>query len=122
MRIGIRRTTEQIGTLTTELNQRLKDLERRRVVSIQTPRVVGVAAVIPGPVPRVVEERRSGDNTAVEMAAMEVAIDHERSHGRTPVDMFKMGVGYDVRSEGLKGEFRYIEVKGHASTGDVTLY
>ena len=84
--------------------------------------MVGVAAVIPGPVPRVVEDGRGGDNTTVEMAAMQVAMDHERSHGRTPVDVSKTGVGYDVKSEGLNGEVRYIEVKGHASTGDVTLY
>ena len=122
MRIAIRTTTEHLGTVTTELNRRREELERRRVVSIQTPRVVGVAAVIPGPVPRVVEEGRGGDNTTVEMAAMQVAMDHERSHGRTPVDVSKTGVGYDVRSEGLNGEVRYIEVKGHASTGDVTLY
>ena len=49
-------------------------------MSIQTPRFVGVAAAIPGPVPRVVEEGR-GDNTAVEQAAMRVAMDYER--GRT---------------------------------------
>ena len=43
-------------------------------------------------------------------------------HGRAPEDVSKTGVGYDVRSEGSEGEVRYIEVKGHAATGDVTLY
>ena len=38
------------------------------------------------------------------------------------LNVSKTGVGYDVRSEGADGEVRYIEVKGHASTGDVTLY
>ena len=122
MRIAIRATNEQIEALSTGLRKRRDELQRRRVTSLQTPRVVGVAAVIPGPVPRVVEEGRGGDNTTVEMAAMQVAMDHERSHGRTPVDVSKTGVGYDVRSEGANGDVRYIEVKGHASTGDVTLY
>ena len=36
--------------------------------------------------------------------------------------MSKTGVGYDVRSEAPDGAVRYIEVKGHAATGDVTLY
>ena len=122
MGIAIRTTNEQIETLTSELRHRQADLQRRKVTSIQTPRVVGVAAVIPAIVPRVMEEGRGGDNTAVEMAAMQVAMDHERSYGRTPVDVSKRGVGYDVRSEGPHGEVRYIEVKGHASTGDVVLY
>ena len=53
---------------------------------------------------------------------MRVAMEYERNNGRLPVDVSKTGVGYDVRSEGAKGQVRYIEVKGHASTGDVTLY
>ena len=123
MRIAIRTTNEQIDALTAGLKQRREDLKRRRVTSVETPRVVGVAAVIPGPVPRVAEQgQRGGDNTAVETAAMRVAMEYERGHGRVPVDVSKTGVGYDVRSEGADGEVRYIEVKGHASTGDVTLY
>ena len=123
MRIAIRSTNEQIDALTAGLRQRREDLKRRKVTSVETPRVVGVAAVIPGPVPRVAEQgQRGGDNTAIEMAAMRMAMEYERNHGRDPVDVSKTGVGYDVRSEGPDGEVRYIEVKGHASTGDVTLY
>ena len=123
MRIAIRTTNEQIDALTAGLRQRREDLKRRRVTSVETPRVVGIAAVIPGPVPRVAEQgQRGGDNTAVETAAMQMAMQYERSHGRLPVDVSKTGVGYDVRSEGAGSEVRYIEVKGHASTGDVTLY
>jgi hypothetical protein len=123
MRIAIRTTNEQIDALTAGLKQRREDLKRRRVTSVETPRVVGVAAVIPGPVPRVAEQgQRGGDNTAVETAAMRVAMEYERKQGRLPVDVSKTGVGYDVRSEGGDSQVRYIEVKGHASTGDVTLY
>ena len=123
MALAIRTTNEQIDALTNELKSRRESLARRRVTSIQTPRVVGVAAVIPGPVPKVMEQGPAGgDKTAVELAAMQVATEHERSQGRTPVDVSKTGVGYDVRSEGPDGEVRYIEVKGHATTGDVILY
>ena len=123
MGIAIRTTDEQIESLTAELRQRREDLRHRKVTSIQTPRVVGVAAVIPGPVPRVMEERRGGgDNTTVEMAAMQVAMDHERAHGRDQVDVSRTEVGYDIRSTGPGREIRYIEVKGHTSTGDAILY
>ena len=122
MRIAIRTTNEQIEALTSDLRQRRDELQRRRVTSIRTPRVVGVAAVIPGPVPRVREEGRGGDNTTVEMAAMRVAMEYETAQGRTPRDVSKTGVGCDIRSEGPDGEVRYIEVKGHAATGSITLY
>ena len=122
MGIAIRTTNEQIEALTTDLRRRRDELQRRRVTSIRTPRVVGVAAVIPGPVPRVREEGRGGDNTTVEMAAMKVAMKHETAQGRTPRDVSKTGVGCDIRSEGPDGSVRYIEVKGHAATGGVTLY
>ena len=122
MGIAIRTTNEQLDNLTAELRARRSELQHRRVTSIQTPRVVGVAAVIPGPVPRVMEEGGGGDNTTVEMAAMRVAMDYERACGRMPQDVSKTGVGYDVRSEAPDGAVRYIEVKGHAATGDVTLY
>jgi predicted nucleotidyltransferase len=63
-----------------------------------------------------------GDMSAVEQAAMNVVMDYERRHWRKPFDVSKTGVGYDVRSEGPGGRVRYIEVKGHTTTGDVTLY
>ena len=122
MRIAIHTTNEQIDGLTAELRRRRQELERRKVVSIQTPRVVGVAAAIPGPVPHVIEEGRGGDNTTVEMAAMQVAMDYERAHGREAEDVSKTGVGCDVKSVAADGAVRYIEVKGHAATGDITLY
>ncbi|MGD0766041.1 MAG: helicase-related protein [Dehalococcoidia bacterium] len=119
MAIAIRTTNEQIDALTAELKARRESLKRRRVTSIRTPRVVGVAAVIRGPVPHVME---GGDKTAIEQAGMKKAMDYERAQGREPADVCKTGVGYDVRSEAADGAVRYIEVKGHQTTGDIVLY
>lgn len=60
--------------------------------------------------------------SVVEQAAMNVVMHYERRCGRTPVEVCKTGVGYDVRSEGPDGGVRYIVVKGRTTTGDVTLY
>ena len=123
MRIAIRTTNLEVESLTSELRRRRDGLHHQKVTSIRTPRVVGVAAVIPGPVPAVMELGRSGgDKTNIELAAMKVAMDHETAYGRAPADVSKTGVGYDVRSEGKGGDVRYIEVKGHATTGDIVLY
>ena len=120
MGLAIRTTEHEIDLLTNELKTRRASLERRRVTAIETPRVVGVAAVIPGPVPK--EWDQGGDRSAVELAAMRFVEAHERSRGRTPVDVSQTGVGYDIRSEGPSGDVRYIEVKGHSTSGDVVLY
>ena len=102
MRIAIRTTNEQIESLTSDLRRRREELQRRRVTSIRTPRIVGVAAVIPGPVPRVREEGRGGDNTTVEMAAMRVAMEYESAQGRTPEDVSKTGVGVRHQERGAR--------------------
>ena len=121
MGIAIRTTNEQIESLEKELKARRASLARRKVTALEGPRVVGVAAVLPGPVPAAIEAG-GGDQSATEKAAMEFTMRHEREHGWTPIDMSKQGVGYDVRSTGPDGEFRYIEVKGHQATGDIILY
>jgi hypothetical protein len=51
-----------------------------------------------------------------------MAMDYERACGRVPEDVSRRGEGYDVRSLASDGSARYIEVKGHATTGDVTMY
>jgi superfamily II DNA or RNA helicase len=121
MALAIRTTNEQMDTLTGELQARRAALARRKVVSIQTPRVVGVAAVLPAPTPHAWAQS-GGDMTAVEQAAMQIVMAYELTHGRRPEDVSKTGVGYDVRSSVPDGSVRYIEVKGHHTTGDVTLY
>ncbi len=121
MGIAIRTTNEQIEALEKELTSRRASLARRKVTALEGPRVVGLAAVLPGPVPAAVEAG-GGDQSACEKAAMEHTMRHERDHGWTPVDVSRQGVGHDVKSVGPDGEVRYIEVKGHQKTGDIILY
>lgn len=125
MGLAIRTTNQQIDALTEELEARQRELERRKVTSLETPHVVGIAAVLPAatqPIPRAVEDGTGGDMSAIELAAMGVVMDYEQRAGRHPEDVSKTGVGYDIKSTGPDGEVRYIEVKGHGTTGDVTLY
>jgi hypothetical protein len=124
MRIAIQTTNSLLDALDRDLRERRELLRRRRATVIQTPRVVGVAAVIPGPVPHVMETAGNlgGDMSTLEKAAMDFVMQWERDHGRGPEDVHKTGVGYDIKSTGSDGEVRYIEVKGHNTSGDVRLY
>jgi hypothetical protein len=69
-----------------------------------------------------VEQELGGDTSVIDRAAMQAVMEYERSQGRKPTDVSKLGVGYDVKSEGPNEEVRYIEVKGHGATGDMVLY
>lgn len=123
MNIAIQTTLRKIDGLTDELTFRRGRLENQAAITLQTPRIVGVAAVLPAPVPHVVEHGGGGDQSAVELAAMKHVMEFERAHGRIPDDVSKKGCGYDIKSiEPGSDSVRYIEVKGHATTGDVTLY
>ena len=57
----------------------------------------------------------------VEAIAMQTAMDYEKANGRTPEDVSKDNVGYDVKSIDAEGQKRYIEVKGRAGTDGVML-
>lgn len=68
-------------------------------------------------VPKVPEGRKEPPEEVkldVERMAMEYVMNHERQHGRVPIDVSE-AEHYDVKSiNPATGEVRYIEVKGHA--------
>ena len=123
MGIAIRTTNEAISTLMEERDHRRAELQRRTALTLVVPRVVGVAAVLPGPIPAAWQQGLSGGNKKeIELAGMRVAMDFERALGRTPEDVSNRGCGYDIRSVAADSSVRYIEVKAHTTAGDVTLY
>ncbi len=103
-----------------ELRARRRNLEgeiRRQTALLPgTPRVLGVARVIPQ-----VPEPEMREDPAIEAVGMRVAMEYERTQGRFPQDVSAGNLGYDVRSEAPDGVVRYIEVKARAATGPVVL-
>jgi len=104
------------------MQRSIKETIQREVSLLPaTPRVLGVARVIPHvPTAKVkVEEMRS--SAEIEAIGMEVAMNHEREHGRQPEDVSQEKLGFDIRSTEPDGGVRYIEVKARATTGPVTI-
>jgi superfamily II DNA or RNA helicase len=91
-------------------------LERERNLTLSTPRFLGAICVVPA---RGADEMVT--DPEVERIAMQVTMDYERNQNRTPEDISKQNLGFDVRSTEKNGGRRYIEVKGRASTGPVAL-
>jgi len=106
-----------------ELEERKRHLEERIVRELSltpaTPRVLGIARVIPARSLALAEEM--GSDPQIEAIGMEVAMRHEHSEGRTPEDLSKQNLGFDIRSTAPDGSVRYIEVKARARTGAIAL-
>jgi superfamily II DNA or RNA helicase len=121
------RLQERIEELRRRKANRLRELELMLNLTANLPEVLTQALVVPAPVAMVEEEpepsrgmpmRRDDE---VEAIAMDVAMRYERSRDWTPEDVSDKGEHYDVRSESLTGELRFIEVKGRAQSGAVMI-
>lgn len=106
-----------------ELEERKRTLEetivRETSLTPATPRVLGVARVVPAGGELGHQEMRS--EPQIEAIGMEVAMRHERAEGRTPEDLSTQNLGFDIRSTAPDGSVRYIEVKARAHTGAIAL-
>jgi len=96
----------------------LEALTRRETSLLPSrPEVVAVARVVPKPT----AQSELAPDPAVEEAGMRVAMEYELRAGRSPEDVSRQNLGYDIRSVGADGQVRYIEVKAHRTTGPLVL-
>jgi len=97
--------------------QRLqKEIESEVHLYPTDPRILGAVRVVPGkPHTDMVSDKN------IEVIGMNVAMEYERKQGRTPEDVSSQDLGYDIRSQDEKGNYRYIEVKARARMGAVAL-
>ena len=139
MTLPIQNEERELERLIAERDEKTEALKRERNVSLASPEVIGVAAVLPvgvlGPraevppkAPSAAQpERRPPDGgdpevkKQVEMAAMTEAMDYERRQGRNPKDVGRENKGWDILSTDADGAIRFIEVKGSAGREAVQL-
>lgn len=102
--------------------------ERRRVdlrtqikqeqnVTMAKPRLAGWVRVVPADTVSV--EMLKDQN--IENIGMLMAMEYERRFGRSPEDVSRDNIGYDILSQGNNGDIRYIEVKARAGKGRVSM-
>ena len=80
------------------------------------PRLLTAVRVVPAAAQDVRDVRGE-----VELAAMNYVMDHERKHGRVPVDVSGDNVGWDIESTDADDSRRLIEVKGLTAIGRVRI-
>jgi superfamily II DNA or RNA helicase len=117
----LHRREKALERLQSRREKRLEKLQRMTDLSVREPAVLGCAYVVP--LTSVEYQRSFGmqRDDEVERIAMEVAMDYERTHGRTPQDVGAQNLGYDVSSTDSNHQKRYIEVKGRARDDDRVL-
>jgi hypothetical protein len=103
-----------------ECEERLATLEaqlaKEASLNPEPAELVALAHVMPMSVQAFPDEDDPEIRRKVELAAMRVVMEYETKGGRTPVDVSRDNLGFDIRSEG-----RAIEVKGRAGIGAVVL-
>ena len=101
--------------------ERLQELEEGNELSAIAPEVLGCAYVVPLNQVEYKHNYGMSRDDEVEAIAMQTAMDYETANGRTPEDVSKDNVGYDLKSIDAEGQKRYIEVKGRSATDGVML-
>ncbi len=112
---------QRLAELKLRKQERLQEMDWGAELSAKEPEVLGCAYVVPL---NQMEYRLSygmSRDDEVEHIAMQKAMEYELQQGRTPCDVSKDNVGYDIRSEAADGSKRYIEVKGRSGTDGVML-
>lgn len=90
-------------------------IEKEKSLTMSMPSFLGIVRVVPGEVSPDMK-----NDPEVERIAVNFAMDYEKKHGWTPESVEDQDLGFDIRSN--KGdEVRYIEVKGRARRGPVSL-
>ena len=112
--LPIRQEEERLRSLVQRKEAFLKELERASQIHAEAAETLALAWLLP--LSEAGLEEDPEQRKRVEEAAMRLAIEYERSQGRTPKDVSQENLGYDIASSG-----RFIEVKGKAGVGPVAL-
>jgi len=107
--------------------RRKEDLERKKLrleseikseihLYPTEPKIIGAVRVIP----QMAFDDMVSD-VEVEKIGMKVAMEYEQSNGRFPEDVSLQNLGYDIRSQDEKINYRYVEVKARKNEGSVAL-
>jgi SNF2 family DNA or RNA helicase len=97
--------------------QRLENEVKSEVHLYPTePKIIGAVRVIPQvPLGDMISDEE------VEKIGMKIAAEYEQNNGRFPEDVSLQNLGYDIRSQDEKLNYRYIEVKARKKEGSVAL-
>ncbi|GBC99627.1 RNA polymerase-associated protein RapA [bacterium HR17] len=118
--LTLRNEKRELDRLQDQLKALQESLVTETTLSIGRFSVLTVFRVMPMPVDEHTADVMA-ETPELEVVGLQVAMNHERKHGRSPVDVSLQRLGYDIRSTAPDGTVRYIEVKTRARSGSIAL-
>jgi len=119
--LALQEASRRLDDLNDRLERRREELGRQRQYTLADVTHLGSAWVLPHPERDTALGRMVAD-PQVERMAIEVAMRHEREHGREPESVEAENRGFDLLSrDPTTSLVRFIEVKGRAGTDAVAL-
>ena len=115
--LAIRNKEEQIRKYEKNREELIALIGKERSLTMSMPIFLGGIQVKPA---ETVEPSMQRDEE-VERLAMDFVLDYEQKVGRKAEDVSKENIGFDIKSVDQDGNIRYIEVKGRASIGPISL-
>ncbi len=112
--VNERRRKEDFARKKTNLE---REIEAETHLLPSSPNILGAVIVLSAESKDESMER----DPEIEMIGMKVALRFEESSGRVPEDVSRENSGFDIRSKVGEANYRYIEVKARAKTGNVLL-
>ena len=121
MALALQEAEKRLDDLNDRLERRRDELDKQSRFALADVSHIGSAWVLPHP-----ERPNVGpgmvSNPEIERIAVEIALQHEREHGREPESVEAENRGFDLLSRVPKtGQVRFIEVKGRSGTEPVAL-
>ncbi|BDQ01544.1 helicase-related protein [Ignavibacterium sp.] len=115
--LPIRNKEEQKKQYEKAKEDLIRLIAQEKSLTMSMPKFKGIIKVLPAM--NVLPSMKS--DIEVEKIGMEFVMNYELSNGRTPTDVSKENLGFDIRSINQDGSVRYIEVKARAGIGDIAL-
>lgn len=119
--LTLRNERKELDRLKDQLKALEESLVTETTLSIGRFSVLTVFRIMPMPIEEMSTYDAMVEDPSLEDIGLQVAMEYEREHGRSPVDVSLQRLGYDIRSTEPDGKVRYIEVKTRAHTGSVAL-
>jgi superfamily II DNA or RNA helicase len=94
-----------------------REIEAETHLLPSSPKILGAVIVIP----QQAHEESMERDPEIERMGMLTAIKFEELSGRLPEDVSSQNLGFDIRSKIGEANYRYIEVKARAKTGNIAL-
>jgi len=121
--LAIFNKTEKKNEYLNSLKELEDKIQKEQTINMDMPKFLGIIKVEPlvGKKKDIEIEKGMKSDYEIEKIGMQIAMKYEIEQGRNPVDVSSENLGYDIRSEDIKGNIRYIEVKARANVGEVSL-